>query len=279
MSYVQVAEPMQQEGNFADMQLLQTSLPHACDDNAVSNLQHYGSYMVVGPSQPASAMHNSYSLADHTGTAHNHTQSVNHPHPALHNSYSIADNTGTANHHTHSVKHANPALQNSYSPVSNSDAADDHAADVSEPMTGMTGDADVWYGAHPTDAAEQAALHSQNSAAGIASGYGQQLVHYTAGGKKSMPGDVSRHDTPTSVFDIFNSLSIMPPSPTGQNGHFPNGEGLLCMPTAYYGIAASLLSQVQDSRSSTVIWSNQPLVSLEFTRKASPDWLTLMWSQ
>ena len=45
-------------------------------------------------------------------------------------------------------------------------------------------------------------------------------AQYSAVAKKGAPADVSRHDTPTSVFDIFNSLSIMPVSPQQQHhGH------------------------------------------------------------
>lgn len=50
-------------------------------------------------------------------------------------------------------------------------------------------------------------------------------AQYSAVAKKGAPGDVSRHDTPTSVFDIFNSLSIMPGSP--QQQHHGNNTGML----------------------------------------------------
>ena len=54
-----------------------------------------------------------------------------------------------------------------------------------------------WYGSLDTDA------YAQQPASNAGTG---ALV------KKPAPGDVSRHDTPTSVFDIFNSLSIVPGS-------------------------------------------------------------------
>ena len=47
--------------------------------------------------------------------------------------------------------------------------------------------------------------------------------------KKPVPGDVSRHDTPTSVFDIFNSLSIAPGT-TGQ----PYAEQHIAEPAGHH---------------------------------------------
>ncbi|KAL0023708.1 hypothetical protein WJX79_005686 [Trebouxia sp. C0005] len=49
-------------------------------------------------------------------------------------------------------------------------------------------------------------------------------LHYTAVAKKTAPGDVSRHDTPTSVFDIFNALSIVHPQSPGTHTNQPTTD-------------------------------------------------------
>ena len=70
-----------------------------------------------------------------------------------------------------------------------------------------------WYGSY-NDGVDHAALASHAGGAEDAVQNGQQALQEAAMVKKGQPADVSRHDTPTSVFDIFNSLAISgaPPS-------------------------------------------------------------------
>ena len=199
----QVAEPMQQESDaFADVQLLPTALPHSCDDSAVSNLQQYGSYMVLD--QPPD------SVSD----------------PAMQQTYINTDQADAAS----------AALNSSAKQSHNAHAVAAHAA--AAPLHSLGGNqgastgsaAAMWYGELDGEAAANAALNSQGpagSSAGHEAGYGQSLVHYTAVAKKGFLGDVYRHDTPTSVLDIFSALSMVPGSPRVPFGILSSGKLLL----------------------------------------------------
>ena len=80
------------------------------------------------------------------------------------------------------------------------------------------------------NATADAAFDSQGpigSDLGNEEGYSRQLVHYTAVTKKGAPGDGSRHDTPTSVLDIFSALSMVPGSPRVPIGILSSGEPLM----------------------------------------------------
>ena len=67
-----------------------------------------------------------------------------------------------------------------------------------------------WYGSYGSGAVSHAALasHAGHPETGEPFWTGQQALQEAAMAKKGQPADVSRHDTPTSVFDIFNSLDI-----------------------------------------------------------------------
>ena len=63
--------------------------------------------------------------------------------------------------------------------------------------------------------------------------------HYSAAAEKAGPGDVPRRDTPTSVFDIFSSLCIVPGSPQYQHTEHNSGKhlstnGLLLLCTQFH---------------------------------------------
>lgn len=64
-------------------------------------------------------------------------------------------------------------------------------------------DQTTWYGMWP--AGDDTSASNADATQGM-------VQHTTVVKKAAAPGNVSRHDTPTSVFDIFNSLSIMPGS-------------------------------------------------------------------
>lgn len=64
-----------------------------------------------------------------------------------------------------------------------------------------TADQIRWHGSIDTDS------HAHQAASNAVTG--QEALQYAVV-KKTAPGNVSRHDTPTSVFDIFDSLSIIP---------------------------------------------------------------------
>ena len=64
-----------------------------------------------------------------------------------------------------------------------------------------------WYGSYSSDT-NRAALVSPAAGPGEQVWSGQPSLQEATMDKKRPPSDVSRHDTPTSVFDIFNSLDI-----------------------------------------------------------------------
>ena len=64
-----------------------------------------------------------------------------------------------------------------------------------------------WYGSY-SSGTDHAALVSPAAGPGEQIWSGQAPLQETTMDKKQPPADVSRHDTPTSVFDIFNSLDI-----------------------------------------------------------------------
>ncbi|KAL3140248.1 hypothetical protein ABBQ38_004520 [Trebouxia sp. C0009 RCD-2024] len=64
-----------------------------------------------------------------------------------------------------------------------------------------------WYGSLDSGV-NHAALCSDAAQMGQPIWNGQQALQDAAVAKEGAPADVSRHDTPTSVFDIFNSLDI-----------------------------------------------------------------------
>ena len=79
------------------------------------------------------------------------------------------------------------------------------------------GAAITWYGSFDEHAVLDSSGVSHEDQMEQAAWHNHQGLHYTAVAKKNAPGDVSRHDTPTSVFDIFNALSIVHPhSPRAQ---------------------------------------------------------------
>ncbi len=111
------------------------------------------------------------------------------------------------------------AMHSSYADAEGVQSAYDNSHNDSNNNGGA---AVTWYGNLEGHAAINAANADQMQ---NAAWDGQQAVHYTAVAKKGAPGDVSRHDTPTSVFDIFNALSIVPGSPRmGQMGYQPAGN-------------------------------------------------------
>ena len=64
-----------------------------------------------------------------------------------------------------------------------------------------------WYGSYSSDT-NHAALISPAAGPGEQVWNGQPPLQEATMDKKRPPSDVSRHDTPTSVFDIFNDLHI-----------------------------------------------------------------------
>jgi len=149
---------MQHEGQqgFSDVQLVQTDLHHTSEDNAVQNLQQYGSYTLVSSAES----------------------------PAVHEQFITVDNIHSAYDTSHSDGNCD---NNKY------------------------GAAVTWYGSLDEHAATNPGGFSQENQTEHADWNSQQGLHYTTVAKKNAPGDVSRHDTPTSVFDIFNALSIVHP--------------------------------------------------------------------
>lgn len=75
-----------------------------------------------------------------------------------------------------------------------------------DPDSNSTGAA-KWYGSLDS-VNDHAALCSDAAQLGEPVWNGQQALQDAAVAKKGAPADVPRHDTPTSVFDIFNSLDI-----------------------------------------------------------------------
>lgn len=86
-----------------------------------------------------------------------------------------------------------------------------------------------WYGSYGSGVSH-AALASHASGVEDAVWTGQQALQEAAMAKKGQPADVSRHDTPTSVFDIFNSLDIsgrISPAPVAsQQQHQQHNTGI-----------------------------------------------------
>ena len=64
-----------------------------------------------------------------------------------------------------------------------------------------------WYGSYGSGV-DNAALASHAAEVEDPVWSGRQALQEAAMAKKGQPAGVSRHDTPTSVFDIFNSLDI-----------------------------------------------------------------------
>lgn len=64
-----------------------------------------------------------------------------------------------------------------------------------------------WYGSYGSGV-NDAAVASRANGQEDPVWHGQLVLQEAAMAKKGQPADVSRHDTPTSVFDIFNSLDI-----------------------------------------------------------------------
>ena len=85
----------------------------------------------------------------------------------------------------------------------------------------------TWYGSMEGNAECNSGAFTHEQQLGSGPWDGQQALHYTAVAKKAALGDVSRHDTPTSVFDIFNALSIVPGSPASHMTGPPTGVILL----------------------------------------------------
>ena len=79
-----------------------------------------------------------------------------------------------------------------------------------------TADQVKWYGSIDTG------NHSHQAASNAATN--EEALQYAVV-RKTAPGNVSRHDTPTSVFDIFNSLSIVPGSAGQSYGEQHDEEG------------------------------------------------------
>ena len=78
-----------------------------------------------------------------------------------------------------------------------------------------TADQIKWYGSIDTDS------HAHRAASNVVTG--QEALLYAVV-KKTAPGNVSRHDTPTSVFDIFDSLSIIPGQSYGEQHDEEEGQ-------------------------------------------------------
>ena len=134
------------------MQLVQTDMQHSQEDNAVSNLQLCGSYMVL-----------------------NHPSDT----PAADQTYQYPDGSDML-------------------PVYNDgqqECDSNHAGAV------------TWYGSFESGTGD-AALTSIAGQVGQPVWDGQQALQDAVVAKKGALADVSRHDTPPSVFDIFNSLDI-----------------------------------------------------------------------
>ncbi|DBA95939.1 hypothetical protein WJX77_004025 [Trebouxia sp. C0004] len=74
-----------------------------------------------------------------------------------------------------------------------------------------TGAAVTWYGSLDEHAALGPSGISHEDQMDHAAWNNHQGLHYTTVANKNVPGDVSRQDTPTSVFDIFNALYIVHP--------------------------------------------------------------------
>ena len=180
---------MQHEGQqgFSDVQLVQTDLHHTSEDNAVQNLQQYGSYTLVSSAGS----------------------------PAMHEHYINVDNV----HSAYDASHSSGYYENS----SNSAVV-------------------TWYGSLDEHAASAFGEVSHEDLSGVshegqmehAAWNNQQGLHHTAVAKKNAPGDVSRHDTPTSVFDIFNALSIVHPQSPKACANQPTTGKLFCrVPAAH----------------------------------------------
>ncbi len=87
------------------------------------------------------------------------------------------------------------------------------------------GAAVTWYGSLDEHAALNPNVVSHEDQMEHAAWNHQQGLQYTAVAKKNAPGDVSRHDTPTSVFDIFDALSIVhPQSPRARTVQHTTGK-------------------------------------------------------
>lgn len=159
---------MQHEGQqgFSDVQLVQTDLHHTSEENAVQNLQQYGSYTLVSSAES----------------------------PAMHKQFITMDNA----HLAYDTSHSNGNYDNS-----------------------NNGAAVTWYGSLDEHGATENGGYSLEEHTDHADWHNQQGLHYTAVAKKTAPGDVSRHDTPTSVFDIFNALSIVHPQSPGTHTNQP----------------------------------------------------------
>ena len=88
-----------------------------------------------------------------------------------------------------------------------------------------------WYGSYGSGV-DNAALASHAAKAEEPAWNGQQALQEAALVKKGQPADVSRHDTPTSVFDIFNSLDISGTTASApvasQQQHHHHNAGMDC---------------------------------------------------
>ena len=118
------------------------------------------------------------------------------------------------------------AMQSAYISPDSSHSAHDNSHSTGDHDSGNNSGAMVkWYGCRDDPAAVHHGDFTHEDHMGHAPWNSQQAVHYTAVAKKAAPGDVSRHDTPTSVFDIFNALSIVHPiSPRGHMNQQATGN-------------------------------------------------------
>lgn len=117
-----------------------------------------------------------------------------------------------------------PAMHEYFINVDNIHSAYDTSHSDGNYDSSNNGAAVTWYGTLD----EHAALHpigvSHEGQMEHAAWNNHQGLQYTAVAKNA-PGDVSRHDTPTSVFDIFNALSIVhPQSPRARSNQPTIGE-------------------------------------------------------
>ena len=122
-----------------------------------------------------------------------------------------------------------PAMHEHFINVDNIHSAYDTSHSNGNYDNSNNGAAVTWYGSLDEHAALDPSGVSHEDQMGHAAWNNQQGLHYTAVTKKNAPGDVSRHDTPTSVFDIFNALSIVhPQSPRARSNQPTIGE-LFCI--------------------------------------------------
>ena len=122
-----------------------------------------------------------------------------------------------------------PAMHEHFINVDNIQSAYDTSHSNGSYDNSNSGAAVTWYGSLDEHAALDPSGVSHEDQMECAAWNNQHGLQYTAVAKKNAPGDVSRHDTPTSVFDIFNALSIVhPQSPRARSNQPTIGE-LFCI--------------------------------------------------